>query len=169
MVLRALEHESLSGSEIMHKLEENIGWKPSCGSIYPVLASLEKNREISKEKQSAKKIYSLTKKGRTELKKHNKSREELAREILKIHKMIESTYGVDLKIDEKEMSESIQDNLKSGGVALKYFGKESTALKKEFMLAMLSGKAEKHSAEIKEILNEASKKLRNIRLGSRGG
>lgn len=65
----------MSGSEIIEEVERETGgrWKPSPGSIYPLLSRL-KNKgyiELSSEEEGMK-HYVLTKKGQDFLKKHTK-------------------------------------------------------------------------------------------------
>ena len=47
-VLRALNEKPMSGSELMEKIEKHAGgfWKPSPGSIYPLLSSLQEHGYI---------------------------------------------------------------------------------------------------------------------------
>jgi DNA-binding PadR family transcriptional regulator len=68
-VLESLGQKPMSGSEIMNEIENrtNGRWKPSPGSIYPLLAWLQDNghiKELSSE-QSGMKRYELTEKGKT--------------------------------------------------------------------------------------------------------
>jgi len=75
-VLELLSKEPRSGSEIMDLVEEHSGglWRPSPGSIYPLLEWL-KNRGYIKETQSGEistKKYILTEKGRKLLEEQRK-------------------------------------------------------------------------------------------------
>ena len=65
LVLWNLSKKSMTGSEIAKELENRKGSKPSPGTIYPVLKELKEKGFISPDK---KKAYSLTAKGRKELK-----------------------------------------------------------------------------------------------------
>ncbi len=82
-VLRLLDEKHLSGSEIMTELETRTHghWKPSPGSIYPLLSWLQ-DKEYSKEvaeeeKEPGIKRYQLTDKGKEMLEEHVKRRREL--------------------------------------------------------------------------------------------
>jgi DNA-binding PadR family transcriptional regulator len=160
MILSALVDKSMSGSEIIKKLEKDIGWKPSCGSVYPVLNVLEEEAltNVIGDISSTKKIYSLTKKGREELKKHNEDKEELMNEIVKVHKMIESTYGTDLQMDNRMI-----ENFKSGKLLFGPLYKESEAMKKEFMGLVSEGLIDTKTKEIKAIVKDTTNKLRELR------
>jgi len=80
-VLELLRETPMSGSEIMDEIEKqtNGRWKPSPGSVYPLLAWLQDN-EYTKEvpvKESGIKRYMLTKKGEELFKEQSKLKEKL--------------------------------------------------------------------------------------------
>lgn len=70
VVLSLLYHKPMSGIDIMNSIETlSMGfWRPSPGSIYPVLKVLMKENMIKMSKSNGKKIYELTEKGRKVLK-----------------------------------------------------------------------------------------------------
>ena len=68
IVLKALSHEDMSGYKLMKFLEETTGKKPSSGSIYPLLDDMKKEHLVSVKQDGRRKIYSLTKKGKDEIK-----------------------------------------------------------------------------------------------------
>ncbi len=64
-VLKLLGNGEKSGYDIMHTIEQETGfWKPSAGSIYPLLQSLEEAGLIQHRSENRKKLYSLTDTGR---------------------------------------------------------------------------------------------------------
>jgi DNA-binding PadR family transcriptional regulator len=80
-VLKLLSEKPMSGSEIMSEIENQTGghWKPSPGSIYPLLAWLQDKGYIkeSAEREAGTKRYALTDQGKTFLQEHVKKREEM--------------------------------------------------------------------------------------------
>ena len=69
IVLKLISKKNMSGEEIREELKERKGSKPSPGTIYPVLKSLNKSGFIEEVKSSGKtKKYKLTKKGQKEIK-----------------------------------------------------------------------------------------------------
>lgn len=77
-VLELLNEKPLSGSEIMSEIEKrtNRCWKPSPGSVYPLLAWLQDNgyiREVPSEESGVKR-YTLTDKGKKLLEEQRKVR-----------------------------------------------------------------------------------------------
>jgi len=80
-VLKLLREKPMSGSEIMSEIEKRSfrGWKPSPGSIYPLLSWLQENEYTEEpiEQTPGIKRYILTEKGKEFLGEHEKRREEL--------------------------------------------------------------------------------------------
>jgi DNA-binding PadR family transcriptional regulator len=68
LVLKFLAERPMSGSEIVGKIERETGgkWKPSPGSIYPLLAGLQVKGFTQKSStiEIGKKLYSLTDSGK---------------------------------------------------------------------------------------------------------
>jgi len=68
-VLQSLSEKPMSGSEIMDEIEKKTGgrWRPSPGSIYPLLAWLQDNRYVRElpTDQNGLKRYELTSSGKT--------------------------------------------------------------------------------------------------------
>ena len=80
-VLRLLGEKSLSGSEIMNEIEKETEgrWKPSPGSIYPLLAWLQDKgyTKIASEQEPGMKRYTLTNEGRAYLEEHVRRRKDI--------------------------------------------------------------------------------------------
>ena len=82
-VLRLLNEKPMSGSEIMNEIEKRTDgrWKPSPGSIYPLIAWLQDKgyaKEVP-EQEAGIKRYTLTDQGKAFLEEHVKRKEELRR------------------------------------------------------------------------------------------
>jgi len=81
-VLRLLKRRAMSGSEIMEEIGKQTGgrWKPSPGSVYPLLAWLLESGytdEVPKEKGDYLKRYVLTEKGMKFFEEHVKLKERV--------------------------------------------------------------------------------------------
>ena len=80
-LLKMLLEKPMSGSEIMNELESETNgyWKPSPGSIYPLLAWLQDQEYIKQtdQKEPGIRRYTLTDQGKTFLENETKSREEI--------------------------------------------------------------------------------------------
>jgi len=92
-LLKMLGEKPMSGSEIMTELESKTNgyWKPSPGSIYPLLAWLQ-DKGYTKEaaqQESGIRRYTLTEQGKAFLEQESKRREELDRRL----EHFRTTYG----------------------------------------------------------------------------
>lgn len=105
MVLKALSDEDLCGYEIIKKIEEKTGWKPSAGSIYPLLGFMLKQGIVKEERRVKKRVYSLTKKGKELLKEIVKIKYEIMKKIIKNIKVFETLCN-------KQELRCVQDMLK---------------------------------------------------------
>ena len=79
-VLESLSKKAMSGSEIINEVEArtNGRWKPSPGSVYPLLSWLQDNGHVKElpSDQSGMKRYELTDKGKVLLEQQRKVMEE---------------------------------------------------------------------------------------------
>ena len=78
-VLAALNEKAMSGSELMEEIQKSTGgnWKPSCGSIYPMLAWLQDNQYIKElPHENGLKRYELTQGGKELFEEEIKAREK---------------------------------------------------------------------------------------------
>lgn len=68
-VLKIISKKNMSGEDIRQEIKKRKGSKPSPGTIYPVLKSLNESGFIEEVKDGGKeKKYKLTKKGQKEIK-----------------------------------------------------------------------------------------------------
>jgi len=86
-VLESLSEKPMSGSEIINEIESrtNGRWKPSPGSVYPLLAWLQDNGHVKElpMDQGGMKRYQLTDSGKTLLEEQRKIMEEQREKIAK--------------------------------------------------------------------------------------
>jgi len=83
-VLEALSQKPMSGSELMDDIEGHTGgfWKPSPGSIYPLLSWLQDNGYIKElPAENGLKRYELTESGKSLLTEQKKIRQKFREEV----------------------------------------------------------------------------------------
>jgi DNA-binding PadR family transcriptional regulator len=83
-VLEALNEKPMSGSEMMEEIEKHTGgfWKPSPGSIYPLLAWLQDNGHVKElPTENGLKRYELTQSGKALLEEQKKIRRKFREEV----------------------------------------------------------------------------------------
>ena len=83
IVLRLLHKEDLTGSEIINQINEKTGfWKPSPGSIYPLMNELNEKKLVELKQDKNQKIYSITPEGKKILEKLRAEREKVIETII---------------------------------------------------------------------------------------
>jgi DNA-binding PadR family transcriptional regulator len=83
-VLEALNEKAMSGSELMEEIEKHTGghWKPSPGSIYPLLSWLQDNGYLKElPSENGLKRYELTQSGKELLAEQEKLRNKVREEM----------------------------------------------------------------------------------------
>ncbi len=86
----------ISGYGLMKRIEEETGfWRPSPGSIYPLLASLETAGRIVHRPHEGKKVYTLTPAGEEALGKARAAREEAVAGIHHSMQVFSQLFGAD--------------------------------------------------------------------------
>lgn len=84
-VLNMLNEKPMSGSEIMNEIEKRSGgcWKPSPGSIYPLMAWLQDKGYIKEapasEQEAGIKRYTLTEQGKAFIEEHSREMKKLTK------------------------------------------------------------------------------------------
>jgi DNA-binding PadR family transcriptional regulator len=150
-VLEALNEKPMSGSEIMQEIEKQTGgfWKPSPGSVYPLLAWLQDNGCIKElPLENGLKRYELTESGKELLGEQKKIRKHLREEV----GFLPAPFFDNLlmKISPEKKSE-IRDSIRNLAIAFFKLGKN---LQEHF--------SEKAVNEAKKVLDEASRKFNEI-------
>lgn len=89
LALILLKSGPMSGSELAEKLEEFTDWRPSPGSIYPLLSNLQERGLIEphEDGEAGLKRFALTKKGAEEMGAHSNHEEEFRKRNRNIRKM----------------------------------------------------------------------------------
>jgi len=80
--LKILSKKDASGYMLMQAVEQTLGRKPSPGSMYPLLKSLEEKRLIRSLAAGRKTLYSLTREGRKQLQELLSRRQDM---LAKMH------------------------------------------------------------------------------------
>jgi DNA-binding PadR family transcriptional regulator len=150
-VLQALSEQPLSGSELMEQIQKHTGghWKPSPGSIYPLLAWLQDNQYIKEmPTENGLKRYELTQSGKDLLEEQRKIREKIAADPSFMTPFFDRFYS---KVPVAK-SDQIRCSMKQLFISAAKLGK---ALRENY--------SEKELDEALNVLNETSTKLDEIR------
>lgn len=150
LVLKMISEKPMSGAEIMEQIEKQTGsWKPSPGSIYPLLASLHKKgftKELPKNELGFKR-YSFTEKGKKFLEKQIAFGMDFMKKMEFLAPML--IRGLNLKADD----EKFRGSKESIGSLMKSF---------IFLRQNVDRISKKDAEELSEILKDCSTKLEKI-------
>lgn len=101
----------ISGYALMKRIEEETGfWRPSPGSIYPLLASLEEGGLVEHREENDKKLYSLTPSGDEALTKARQAKEEAMRGVRQSIHVFGELFGEEVSDDLARLTEAGQSN-----------------------------------------------------------
>ncbi len=154
IVLKILGEKSLTGQGLIKEIESQTGfWKPSPGSIYPLMNDLLKKGLVTCKKNKNKKIYSITYKGKKVYEKIKEKKGEILKNLIEGIKFLE-TIGED-----KEELKHIIDFLK-GFEKGNFPFKENYESLIEFRAVFFKvAQDKKNSKKVNKVLKEASRKL----------
>ena len=85
MMLKIISDGDVTGYQIIKRVEETVGSKPSTGSVYPLLKTMEKDGWIKGSSEDGKTIYKVTEAGRAQLDAH---RDHKMDHMMRLHQSI---------------------------------------------------------------------------------
>ena len=154
VVLKILNHKDNTGYGLINEIKTKTGfWKPSPGSIYPLMNELLRKKLVTCKKDKNKKIYSITSKGKNVYKKIEYKKKQILDDIIGGVKFLE-VLGED-----KEELKYIIDFLKGfdkGDFPFKENYDDLIEFRRVFFKV---AKDKKNSKKVNKILKEATKKL----------
>ena len=98
IVLKTLSEREVSGYSIMKHIEKATGWKPSTGSVYPLLDELLVSGDVKVRKKDRKKLYRITVLGKEKLKKLMDTKEEILSKLVEGIRLFQYLFPKDDKI-----------------------------------------------------------------------
>ncbi len=158
IVMKNLKEEEHSGYDLCKHISDETGYKPSFGSIYPLLNDLHKQKLVEVKKSGRKKLYSLTKKGKETLEGLNKSKEEIMGTMQKNIKIMEFMCD---KEDKKLMG--LEMRMMQNPIAIAGIEKETKEFRILFLNMAQKGIMKKNEKEVKKILKETITKLKKLK------
>ncbi len=112
LILKLLDEKPDTGYGIIVRIREKTGfWKPSTGSIYPLLDGLVTNGFVEKCELDNRCVYRLTEKGKEALKETSKIKMELLEKIKNAHIVLAKIFD---DPDLMMVAERIDDKIKRG-------------------------------------------------------
>lgn len=157
LVLAALKAGPLTGYDLMNRLGERLGSKPSPGSIYPVLAELEKDQLISAKVDGRKRVYSLTSKGAEEIEKLCALKKRLNEQLEDTVRMFSMLTG-----EKSGFHEHILSSLKKGDLPFKELGRELRDFRELIARAMSMELSLAKREELRRVILDANYKIEAV-------
>lgn len=158
LVLKHLGQHPLSGYRLASEIEEATGWRPSYGSIYPLLNTMREEGLLICKEEGRRKVYSLTKSGEAAAKALDEKNATLLEQAKENMKLIAHMCGMD-EAQHDEMVDFLFSAIRRGETPFKEVTKPTTRLKLAFWQLQKRGILRKHKKEVAEVLNEASARL----------
>jgi len=158
MVLKILNDKACSGYELVKQIEEKTGWKPSFGSMYPMLEEMRKQELVDSKQTGRKKIYNLTSLGKKRLSTWDERKEPMYQVMKENMKIMGEITGQNVA----PMIE-VMDRMSKGQDPLAEIISETVEFRNTLMQLALDGKTKKHSEEIKTMLKKMTEKLRSMK------
>jgi DNA-binding PadR family transcriptional regulator len=107
-ILKLLSEGERSGYGLIKAIEEETGcWKPSTGSMYPLLQALEDQELVTHEGEADHKVYGLTERGRVALAEAHQAKAEILESLQAACEVFGRIFG------EKEEAEGLVKQLRS--------------------------------------------------------
>ncbi len=156
IVMKTLANKKLTGYGLIKQIERNTGtWKPSFGSIYPLLEKLLKEKLVEVEAQGRKKLYFLTNDGKRHLDIIDKSKNTL------VDKLIAAWNAFGKITDRREVNFMLEilNSLKKGQLPFKELNPELNQFRAAIFELYSKGKDRK---KIKAVLKQMVRKLKAI-------
>ncbi|MBI1935234.1 PadR family transcriptional regulator [Candidatus Woesearchaeota archaeon] len=156
IVMKTLSNGKLSGYGLIKQIENDTGtWKPSFGSIYPLLDKLLKEELVKVELEGRKKLYFLTNEGKKHLVLIDKSKNTI------VDRMIATWKAFGKITDKREMGFMLEvfNSLKKGQLPFREFNPELNEFRATIFELYTSGKDTK---KIKSVLKETIRRLKKI-------
>jgi DNA-binding PadR family transcriptional regulator len=132
-ILSILENPHYGYEIIKHIEQECVYWKPSPGSVYPMLQKLKKGGLITKKSIGKKNVYTITKSGRKRIKKFDLYKDEVKDKMIAIFKLMgeHNVCYIEKSFDVFEKIKRDPVKLKKAAGLRKKFIEELEALERE--------------------------------------
>jgi len=159
IVMNKLKDKSMSGYDLIKDIHNSTGsWKPSFGSMYPLLKELHEKKLVNVKNMDRKKIYSLTAKGNKVLAEALGASKNIMDVMIREFKVMECMCTP----KERRHMQSMVDEIRNNRVPFGNLTSEIHELQDLMMELHSNRKVETREKDIKAILNDTIIKLKKI-------
>lgn len=162
VVISELARSPMSGYALMRKIEKGTGcYRPSAGSIYPLLSHLKKEGIVDYRQQSKQKVYFLTAKGRKSSQMLQKRRKAIINSLAAKLSMFEAMPREESQMMFAELLKKARER-RFPRKLLGSLGPEVLQMREQILRLYIEGKTETKKIQIRKILADANRKLEMI-------
>jgi DNA-binding PadR family transcriptional regulator len=156
MVVQQLSQQPTSGYALVKRIHERTGWKPSYGSIYPLLEKLEQDGFVTVAESGRSKLYTLTESGKKQFQEQQAVHEQAFNQIIEQMKILHSLGHEHCGVMVKLMQEEQQT-----GTPFKDLP-EAVLMRNEMFRLYGEGKMKTKNKEMRAILKRAHSELSKL-------
>jgi DNA-binding PadR family transcriptional regulator len=156
LVVQRLTDGPSSGYKLVKDIAERSGWKPSYGSIYPLLERMQHEGLLTVKAEGRSKVYSLTSKGVQYFRKQQDGRVQLFSQFSEQLKILEC-----LGEEEANAAQTVLEMLKRGEIPFQEIP-EATELKYKLFNLLNEGKTKTHRKQIRAALARTIRELEKL-------
>ncbi len=156
LVIQQLQETPRSGYAIVKTIHEQTGWKPSYGSIYPLLEKLETEGAVTVHEEGRSKIYSLSAIGKERFHDEEARRK---RALSGIHEQLKVLASMGDE-DAAQMADIIEQHLLKAAPMKEL--PELVAMRGELHRLMLAGAFQTKTKEIRAVAAKATLALKKL-------
>ncbi len=160
LVLKHLADCPRAGYGLIKDIHEHTGWKPSYGSIYPLLDRLKREGLVEGEANGKKKVYHLTKEGKEATKALKLDNKEAMATMERLHRLVMHLCGVK---QEKLPVDEMVARLASPDQDVKRIMQKSYDMKLEFARLLHSDAYKRHNRRIIELMDGLTATLKKMK------
>ena len=164
LVLKHLSQGPRAGYRLIKEIEEATGWRPSYGSVYPLLSTLLKEGLVTAREEGKRKIYSLTKRGKDSFAEFERQHDRMIATLQETHKVMSHLCNV----DHDPLFEQFISRFGHGTVPFKDVLKPGFRLRAELARIARQGLLDTRKKEVVAILEEATHRLKGIKAARPG-
>lgn len=159
VVLQQLSIHPRSGYGLIREINAATGWKPSYGSIYPLLDQFKQEQLVTCKEEGKKKIYTLTKKGETAVKELENQHANMVTKMRENHRLMAHMCGM----KDDPIAEPFFEAIERGEQPFRQIMKETKSMKAEIARLFQQNLLDKHKNSINKILKETTQKLKVLK------
>lgn len=99
LMLKIISEGDANGYQVIKRIEEVTGNRPSTGAVYPMLKDIRVSGLVSAKELDGRTFYSITPKGKERLEEYNRDREAFIRKIHESISIANETFDVTIQLE----------------------------------------------------------------------